>query len=108
MDLFLVAPELDLTVELVIPPELSDSVRHFLAAVEGGCDHEEFCERLGRELGKILPELIDWKSKPPTKAQLAFAQSLCRKFGLSLPEQTRQSRGAMHQFLEVHAARLQK
>ena len=108
MSLFLVVPELDLTLEIPIAQESLESVSRYMAAVKDGWEHENFCKRLGEEIGRTLPEVIDWKLKPPTKAQLAFARTLCRQLGISLPTDAASMRGEMHRFIETHSQRLRE
>lgn len=106
MSLFLVVPELDLTLEVPIAQESLESVSRYMVAVKDGWEHENFCKRLGEEIGRALPEVIDWKLKPPTKAQLAFARTLCRQLEISLPTDAASMRGEMHRFIETYSQRL--
>ncbi|MBB3835282.1 hypothetical protein FHR55_003526 [Xanthomonas arboricola] len=106
MSLFLVAPDLDLTLELPIAPDSLDALSRYLRAVKDGWEHENFCKRLSEEIGRIVPEVIDWKLKPPTKAQLAFARTLCRQLGIELPTDAVAMRGEMHRFIEINSQRL--
>lgn len=106
MSVFLVAPDLDLTLEVPIAPNALESVSRYLAAVKDGWEHENFCKRFASEIGQILPEVIDWQLKPPTKAQLAFARSLSRQLGIPLPTDAVSMRGEMHRFIELSTARL--
>ena len=46
MNLFLVAPDLDLTLELSIAPDSLDAVSRYLSVVKDGWEHENFCKRL--------------------------------------------------------------
>lgn len=105
MSLFLVAPDLDLTLEVPISPDSLDAVSRYLASVKDGWEHENFCKRLGEEIGRVLPEVIDWRYKPPTKAQLAFARTICRQLGIQLPTDAVTMRGEMHRFIEMHSQR---
>ena len=106
MNLFLVPPDLDLTLELFIAPDSLDAVSRYLSAVIDGWEHENFCKRLAEEISRGLPEVIDWKFKPPTKAQQAFARTLCRQLGISLPTDAATMRGEMHRFIEFNSQRL--
>ena len=108
MNLFLVAPDLDLTLELSIAPDSLDAVSRYLSAVKDGWEHENFCKRLAEEISRGLPEVIDWKFKPPTKAQQAFARTLCRQLGISLPTDAATMRGEMHRFIEFNSQRLDR
>lgn len=106
MSLFLVAPDLDLTLEVPIASDSMEAVNRYLAAVKDGWKHENFCKRLAEEIGRVLPEVIDWELKPPTKAQLAFARTLCRRLDIALPTDAATMRGEMHRFIELNSPRL--
>lgn len=106
MSLFLVAPDLDLTLEVPIAPDSLDAISRYLRAVKDGWEHENFCKRLSEEIGRVVPEVIDWKLKPPTKAQLAFARTICRRLGIDLPTDAAAMRGEMHRFIELNSQRL--
>ncbi len=106
MSLFLVAPDLDLTLEVPLAPDAMALITRYLAAIKDGWEHENFCKRLAEEVGRVLPEVIDWKLKPPSKAQLAFARSLCRQLGIPLPTDAATMRGEMCKFLELNSSRL--
>lgn len=108
MTLFLVAPNLDLTLEVPISPDVLGVIDRYLAAVKDGWEHDDFCKRLGVEIGRVLPEVIDWQLKPPTQAQIAFARSLCRQLGITLPTDAVSMRGEMHRFIERHSQRLRE
>lgn len=102
LSLFLVAPEIDLTVEISVPAESLEAVALHFAELRDGWAQDNFCRRLGEEVGRVIPDVIDWRLKPPTKAQLALAKTLCRQLGLTLPTDAIRFRGEMCRFLERH------
>jgi hypothetical protein len=106
MALFLVEPDIDLTLELPMSAASLDALGRQFMSLKAGRDNERFCKRLAAEVERVLPEVIDWELKPPTKAQLAFAKSICHRLKVALPASARESRGAMYSFLETHAINL--
>lgn len=110
MNFYLVCPELEFTLELPFSPIGKDQVVSQIKRIqeeEVGSRSFEF--RLAEELSKLIPQLTDWDIKPPTGAQLAYANSLCAQLGIKLPAATRQSRALMHTFLaEARERVLQK
>lgn len=105
MPLFLVEPDLSLTLELPIPEATIAALTTQLEQMEAAGEMKAYCSRLAAEIARLLPELVNWECKAPTSAQLAFALSLCRKLGIELPSGATDSRGAMYRFLAVHAPR---
>lgn len=106
MALFLVEPDIDLTLELPMSPASLDALGRQFTSLRAGRGNERFCKRLAAEIERVLPEVIDWELKPPTKAQLAFAKSICYRLNVTLPAAALESRGAMYNFLETHAINL--
>lgn len=102
LSLFLVSPEIDLTVEIAVSPEALQAVALHLSELKDGWAKDNFCRRLGEEVGRVLPDVIDWRLKPPTKAQLALAKILCRQLGVDMPTDALTYRGEMFRFLERH------
>ena len=105
MPLFLVEPDLSLTLELPIPGAVITALAKQLEQMEATGETGAYCSRLGAELARLLPELVNWECKAPTSAQMAFALSLCRKLGIELPLGAAENRGAMYRFLAAHAPR---
>lgn len=99
MSLFLVDPESDFTLELALTREGVEDVRRQISKIQSGGDPETFSKRLALELSRILPELLDWDVKRPTKAQVAYAKTICYQLKIDLPEQALRSRQAMHLFI---------
>lgn len=106
MSLFLVAADIDLTIEIPISPDSMDAIALHLLEMRDGWAQENFRKRLAEEVGRVLPEIIDWRFKAPTKAQVALAKIICRKLDVSLPTDAVRYRGEMCRFLEVYQPRL--
>lgn len=101
MSLFLVCPELHFTLEIKLSPAVDLQLQTQIERVQDHGDATRFEARLADQLGKILPEVVDWDIKAPTKAQLALAQSLCRQLGIQMSELAKTSRYEMHQFIAL-------
>ncbi|CAM4430062.1 hypothetical protein CR156_18415 [Stenotrophomonas lactitubi] len=99
MSFFLVCPELDFTLELQLTTTAEEQMIKQILRVQDEGDLTRFELRLATELGKVLPEAVDWDIKPPTRAQLALAQSLARQAGCPVSDVARSSRFEMHQFI---------
>lgn len=108
MTLFLVAPDIDVTVEIPISPEAMNAIALHLSGLRDGWAQDNFCKRLAEEVGKALPEVIDWRLKPPTKAQVALAKIVCRQLDVTLPTDAVKYRGEMCRFLEIYQPRLRR
>jgi hypothetical protein len=99
MSFFLVCPELDFTLELQLTTTAEEQMIKQILRVQDEGDLTRFELRLATELGKVIPEAVDWDIKPPTRAQLALAQSLARQTGCPVSDVARSSRFEMHQFI---------
>ena len=99
MDLYLVCTDLNLTIQIPLPRDSSSQIASQLARVQEQGDRRGFQIRLGEEVAKIIPDLTDWDLKPPSKAQLAFARSLCKQLSCEIPTPALYSRISMHKFL---------
>ncbi len=101
MSFFLVCPELDFTLELQLTATAEEQMLRQIVRVQDEGDLTRFEMRLATELGKVLPEAVDWDIKSPTRAQLALAQSLARQLGYPISDLARSSRFEMHQFISL-------
>lgn len=99
MDLYLVCTDLDLTIEIPLPQDRRLQIASQLSRIQERGDRRGFQIRLAEEVAKIIPDLTDWDLKPPTKAQLAFAKSLCNQLGCEIPTPALYSRTSMQKFL---------
>lgn len=99
MSLFLVDPESDFTLELALTREGVEDVRRQISKIQSGGNGDTFSRRLALELSRILPELLDWDVKRPTKAQIAYAKTICYRLKIGLPGEALVSRQAMHLFI---------
>lgn len=103
MSYFLVAPALDLAIELFLPEELERAVALQWERLHDRASRDAFTRRLSRQLEGLLPEAIDWDIKEPTPAQLSFALILSKELGIAIPADAQRYRGLMHEFIERHA-----
>lgn len=99
MDLYLVCTDLDLTIEIPLPQDRSSQIASQLSRIQERGDRRGFQIRLAEEVAKIIPDLTDWDLKPPTRAQLAFASSLCNQLGCEIPAPALHSRTSMQIFI---------
>ncbi|MEN5100311.1 hypothetical protein [Stenotrophomonas sp. TWI809] len=101
MSFFLVCPELEFTLELQLTASAEEQMHRQIMRVQDEGDLTRFELRLAAELGKVLPEAVDWDIKSPTRAQLALAQSLARQMSHPISDLARSSRFEMHQFIAI-------
>lgn len=99
MDLYLVCTDLDFTIEIPLPEDRSLQIASQLSRIQERGDRLGFQIRLAEEVARIIPDLTDWDLKPPTRAQLAFANSLCNQLGCEIPAPALHSRPSMQRFL---------
>jgi len=99
MSFFIVDAESDFTLELSLSQESEQDLRRQIAKLQEGGDAGTLSRRLAAELSRLVPEMLDWDVKRPTKAQIAYARSICYQRKIELPEQAMESRQAMHLFI---------
>lgn len=99
MSLFLVCPELQFTLELALNAAAEELVERQIERIQQDGDSTRFELRLADEIGKILPETVDWDIKAPTRAQMALAHSLCQRLGIVISPSALGSRYEMHLFI---------
>lgn len=105
MSFFLVDADSEFTLELALSPESEEDLRRQILKLQQGADASSLSRRLAMELARLVPEMLDWDVKRPTKAQIAYARSICYQLKIDLPCEAMESRQAMHIFI---AARGQK
>jgi hypothetical protein len=64
---------------------------------------EAYGARLGALLDVAILESVDWDLRPPSPAQVAFAQVISRKLGVAVPPDALRYRGAMGFFLDSNS-----
>ncbi len=99
MSFFLVDAESEFTLELSLSKESEQDLRRQIAKLQRGGDAGTLSRRLATELSRLVPEMLDWDVKRPTKAQIAYARSICYQQKIELPERAMESRQAMHLFI---------
>lgn len=103
MALFLVDPGQDLSLELFVSGQTEEALALQWERLKDSATREAFCRRLETRLSEVLPELLDWDIKAPTKAQVAFATAISSKLGVPLSVEALRYRGRMTAFLEEYA-----
>ena len=103
MSLYLVAPALELSLELNVPESLEQALAIQWERLENPFAKEQFCNRLERQLETLLPGLMDWDIQKPTPSQIAFAKMISAKLGIPVPSEAIAFRGHMHEFLGQNA-----
>ena len=61
-----------------------------------------FSDQLRERFARALQDAVDRELRLPTDRQMAFASTIARELGLSLPAEALRYRGAMHAFLQRH------
>lgn len=108
MPIFMVEPDLDVTLEIPVTSDCMAVLEEQFARIKAQGDRYGFAKRLAEEIASLLPEAVDWHLKPPTKAQIAFARSICARLKMDFPSGALASRGAMYLFLNEHSKRLER
>ncbi|KOQ67380.1 hypothetical protein [Stenotrophomonas maltophilia] len=99
MSFFLVDAESEFTLELSLSQESEQDLRRQIAKIQEGADAGLLSKRLAAEFSRLVPEMLDWDIKRPTKAQIAYARSICYQEKIELPDEAMQSRYTMHLFI---------
>lgn len=103
MSVFLVAPAIDLSLELPISETVEQALSIQWERLSDRKVREAFCQRIATQLDSLLPDALDWDIKAPTEAQMSFALVIAKTLGVSLPPEALRYRGSMHEFLDRHA-----
>lgn len=103
MSLYLVAPSLDLSIELLISDQVEQALSLQWERLKDRTAREAFCRRMTQQLDSVIPESIDWDIKEPTAAQVSYAMVLSKQLDVPIPPSALRYRGQMHEFLERHS-----
>lgn len=106
MSLYLVAPGLDLSIELYISESVEQALSLQWERLKDRTARDAFCRRMTNQLDSVIPDSLDWDIKEPTQAQVSYAMVLSKQLGVSIPSEALRYRGYMHEFLETNAAAL--
>ncbi len=98
MGLRLVDDDLDLSLELTLPPSARNALGIQLQRTLFGSS-TFFGERLAQQLS----DMLDSDLQPPSKAQLSYAISISKALDVSLPAEAMKFRGSMSDFLARYA-----
>lgn len=102
MSYFLVAPYLEMSIELYVAEDLERSMALQWERIKGPEAREAFARRIARQLETLLPDAIDWDIKEPTQAQISYAMAISKGLGVSIPPDALRFRGVMYEFLEAN------
>lgn len=103
MNYFLVAPRLDLSLELPVSDELARAFEGQWARMHNQSMRDAFAEGLAKKLSELLMVQVDWDLRPPTPSQLAYAMAISKGLKIPLPVETTHYRGAIYEFLSAHS-----
>jgi hypothetical protein len=104
MSLYLVAPSLDMSIELFVDESVERAMALQWERLKDRAAREAFCKRMTSQLDSVIPESLDWDIKEPTPAQVAYAMVLSKQLDVPNPSDALRYRGTMYAFLEKHAA----
>ncbi len=104
MSFFLVDADSEFTLELSLTKESELDLRRQIEKIQQGADSAAISRRLAIEFSRLVPELLDWDVKRPTKSQIAYARSICYRLRIELPKDALESRQAMHLFIASRGA----
>ena len=85
MALYLVAPAIDLSIELQISEPVEQALAIQWERLHDRAARDAFCRRMTSQLDGVIPESIDWDIKEPSPAQLSFAMALSKELDVPIP-----------------------
>lgn len=103
MSYFLIAPGLELSIELSLSMLLEEAIALQWNRLEDEDAKRTFCRRLSFRLERVFQETIDWDIKEPTPAQVAYALGLAKQLGIPVPPEVLRFRKSMTEFLDLYA-----
>lgn len=103
MTFYLVAPSLEMAIELPLPEDVENAVILQLTRLQDRQQMANFAERLAQEIESGISEALDWDIKRPTAAQASFAIALSKELNVVIPEEALKHRGQMHAFINQYA-----
>lgn len=103
MSFFLVAPAIDLSLEIPVTDEIALALSTQWERLPDHTAREHFCRRMEAFLEEMLPSVLDWDIKPPTPNQKAFAMVIARALDIPIPREASLYRCQMREFLKRHA-----
>lgn len=102
MSYFLVAPGIDMSIELFLSDQLERAVALQWERLKDRDARDAFTRRIAKQLETLLPDAIDWDIKEPTPAQISYAMAVSKELNVAIPPDALRFRGEMHTFLETH------
>lgn len=104
MSFHLVAPDLDLSIELPIEGDVRRVLKLQLERLADEESRIRFARRLSRSLSNVMLDLADWDIRPPSAKQITYAMVLSRELDVPIPPDALRFKGYMHEFIEKHVA----
>lgn len=101
MSYFLVAPALEMSIELFVSDQLERAVALQWERLKDRETRDAFARRIEKQLEALLPEAISWDIKEPTSAQLSYAMAISKSLNLPIPPDALRFRGVMAEFLSA-------
>lgn len=96
-----------LSVELSLGQDLLAALHAALERSDRVHGADDYKTKLAIALGEAVTRTLPWELQPPSPAQLSFAASISRRLGIDIPRDATVYRGEMHEFLSVHAEKLE-
>ena len=94
------------TSEWCLPIRLDDHTQEvLLLQIQHAERHDAvaaFSDQLRDRFARALQAAVDCELQLPTERQIAYASTIARELGLSLPAEALRYRGAMYDFLQRH------
>ena len=95
-----------LVLRLPMPDDRLLALTRQLARSEEVGHRDGFRDYVANAITQVLNSRLDWDLLPPTEPQKAYAVSISQGLGVEIPCDAQRFRGAMSEFLAVHADRL--
>src|SRR5690606_16838362 len=103
MTLYLLNLAVDRTLELYVATEAEEAMNIQWDRIKDRNVRDTFVRRLEVNFERALKESLDWDLKEPTPAQLAYAELIAKKRGISVPSEARRYRFHTAMFIETYA-----
>lgn len=105
MPLYLLNPAVDLTLELYVSPEAEKAMCIQWERITDRNVRDTYVRKLETAFERVLAETMDWDIKPPTSAQLRYAELVAKQLSIALPSEARTFRYHTAMFLETYVPR---
>ncbi|MEZ5436746.1 MAG: hypothetical protein R3F12_00105 [Lysobacteraceae bacterium] len=103
MALYLVAPGVELTLELFVANQIEEAVTIQFERIKDRHARDIFVRKLEQRLDSLLGECLDWDLREPSEAQRSYAKLISKQLGVPIPSEAWKFRFHMALFLEAYA-----